>query len=73
MAGKCIICGNLERKTIYFDDKELEGCRCIVGKYDRETMMGFYSLNIVAKSSKAVKEVEDKCDSWDDRLKPKKT
>jgi hypothetical protein len=71
MAGKCIICNNLERKVFNFDDKLFDGCGCSVGKYDKDKVIGFYSLSSVTKSSKSIKEIEDECDSWDDRFKTK--
>jgi hypothetical protein len=71
MAGVCIICKNLSKKELLFDSKKLEGCRCLKGKYDKDGLEGFYSLTSVRKESKAIKEIEDNCELWDDALAAK--
>jgi len=74
MAGKCVLCNNLNKKEMVYEGKPIECYRCSVGKYDgQDKLEWFYSLNSVLKPCKSVKDIEEECDSWDDRLKPKRT
>ncbi len=72
MAGKCVLCNNLEGKKLIIDDEEFNGCRCIKGKFDKNGVDGFYSTKAILKPIKTVQEIEDDCADWDDRLKAKK-
>lgn len=71
MSGICVICKNLTKKEMLIDGKKLESCTCSVGKYDQNGLQGYYSLNSVIKQSKAIKTIQENCDSWDDALKGK--
>ena len=72
MAGLCAVCKNLQGKKFAVDGKEYDGCHCLKGKYDKEQLIGFYSLtNVVVKVSKEVKDIQDACDNWDYSLKGK--
>jgi len=70
MAGKCIICGNLEEKDIAIEGKVLQVFHCKEGVYDGDAPNYFY-LKSVSRPCKAIKDFEDNCDKWDDRLKGK--
>lgn len=72
MAGKCILCNNLSGKTFKIDDKEYNCGYCSKGKYRNNGIESYFSMDKIIKSVKAVSEIEENCDSWDDRLKPKR-
>lgn len=72
MAGKCALCNNLEGLKFIIDDKMVEASHCVKAKFDKDGVCGYHSIEAILKPSKSVKEIEDNCDSWDDRLKPKK-
>jgi hypothetical protein len=71
MAGVCILCNNLEEKSIIFNGALMEGCRCSKGHYDENEMPGYFSRLSLMKQTKFVRDIQDKCDDWDDRLKGK--
>ena len=71
MAGICVLCNNLEGKAIILNDEQIDCCRCKIGKYDKDGVEGFYSRMKVQKEVKSIKEIEESCDKWDDRLKAK--
>ncbi len=73
MAGICALCNNLEGVNIYLNDELLENCHCKAAKYNKDGIEGYYSKRQVLKQSKSISEIQDKCDSWDDRLKGKDT
>jgi hypothetical protein len=50
----------------------VEASHCVKAKFDKDGVCGYHSIEAILKPSKSVKEIEDNCDSWDDRLKPKK-
>jgi hypothetical protein len=69
--GICVLCNNLVRSNISLDGKSSECYRCCVKKFDQENIQSFWSLTNVSKPCKTIKDIQEKCDSWDDRLKPK--
>ncbi len=69
--GVCVICKNLEKIEIFYNGCKLEGCHCLAGKYDDGNLPGYYSLTMVIKQAKIIKEIQENCDSWDDSLKGK--
>ncbi len=71
MGFNCVLCTQLEKKEFILDDKKVECAFCLKEKYNKDGQLGFYSMSNVLKSSKSVKEIEENCDCWDDRLKPK--
>ena len=71
MAGKCILCNNLEGKKIILNDEVIDCARCNIGKFDKDGVHGYFSISKILKSYKSIVEIEDECDKWDDRMKPK--
>jgi len=75
MAGKCVLCNNLESAKVFINGKEYDCGVCSVGCFGdlkpKESQV-FFTMDAILKPSKEVKCIEEKCDKWDDRLKPKK-
>ena len=73
MAGVCAICNNLEKSGVVVDDKVYDSCACRKGKFLKtdESISRLYTLGVVLKPNKILKDIQDSCDCWDDRLKGK--
>jgi hypothetical protein len=69
--GICVLCNNLVRSNLSFDGKSRECFTCSKKKYDSTDTQSFWSLLNVSKPCKEIRDIQEKCDSWDDRLKPK--
>ncbi len=72
MAGICVLCNNLSGDKLVLNDEQYEVCRCLQGEFDKDGVKGYYSQKQMLKPCKSVTEIQEKCDKWDDRLKPKK-
>jgi hypothetical protein len=72
VAGICVLCNNLSGDKLNLNDELFEVCHCIQGKFDKDGIKGYFTQKQTLKPCKSVAEIQDKCDKWDDRLKPKK-
>jgi hypothetical protein len=70
--GICVLCNNLIGKRFILDDKPIDGCVCSKGKFQKGGIESVYTIENVTRQSKTIKEIQDGCEFWDDRLKPKK-
>jgi len=68
---KCIMCNNIEGKNLVIDGKPFEGCNCSKGKYIIDGVQNYFTVSSLRKDIKPLKEIEDKCELWDYKLKPK--
>jgi hypothetical protein len=74
MAGKCVLCNNLKAAKIFLNGKEYDSCICIAGWFGDlkpKDVQSYFTMDAILKPSKEIKEIEEKCDKWDDRLKAK--